>query len=299
VRCTQQAVYIENCLITAPHSEQPRKYGENRNANIILKEITVETLLPYRKKLENHPVYKAVESSKDLRYFMEHHVYSVWDFMSLLKYLQSVIAPAQYPWVPMGDASVRRFINELVLEEESDQTHVEGEFSSHFELYQRSMLEIGADTDPIADFVSKAETQGVEVALKLPSVPPPSARFTSTTFQLIKEGKPHKVAAAFALGREHIIPCMFRSILKETGVSDRQAPIFHFYLNRHVDLDEGSHAPLSLRLLNGLCDHDETKVREAIDAAKLAISARLELWDGVLESINKPEQTLAVNSFAS
>ena len=230
---------------------------------------------------------------------MEHHVYSVWDFMSLLKYLQSVIAPAQYPWVPMGDASVRRFINELVLEEESDQIHVEGEFSSHFELYQRSMLEIGADTDPIAAFVSKAETKGVEVALKLPCVPPPSARFTSATFQLIKEGKPHKVAAAFALGREHIIPCMFRSILDKTGVSSRQAPIFHFYLNRHVNLDEGSHAPLSLRLLNGLCNHDETKIKEAIDAAKLAISARLELWDGVLESINKPEQTLAVNSFAN
>ena len=292
-------MWLENNLLNASHSGHSRNYGENRNANIILKEIIVDTLLPYRKELEDHPVYKAVKSSKDLRCFMEHHVYSVWDFMSLLKYLQSVIAPAQYPWVPMGDASVRRFINELVLEEESDQIHVEGEFSSHFELYQRSMLEIGADTDPIAAFVSKAETQGVEVALKLPCVPPPSARFTSATFQLIKEGKPHKVAAAFALGREHIIPCMFRSILDKTGVSSRQAPIFHFYLNRHVNLDEGSHAPLSLRLLDGLCDHDETKIKEAIDAAKLAISARLELWDGVLKSINTPEQTLAVNSFAN
>ena len=46
-------------------------------------------------------------------------------------------------------------------------------------------------------------------------------------------------------------------------------------------------------------DKREAIPREAIDAAKLAISARLELWDGVLESINKPEQTLAVNSFAS
>jgi hypothetical protein len=47
--------------------------------------------------------------------FMQHHVYSVWDFMSIVKYLQQQIAPTQVPWIPFGDGSVRRFINELVL----------------------------------------------------------------------------------------------------------------------------------------------------------------------------------------
>ena len=78
---------------------------------------------------------------------------------------------------------------------------------------------------------------------------------------------------------------MFRSILKQTGVSEQQAPVFHYYLNRHVELDGDFHAPLSLRLLNSLCEGDETKIQEAITAAQTAVQARLQLWDGVLDCI--------------
>lgn len=252
------------------------------------KDITSEILVGFKTRLEDHPIYEAVASIEDLRCFMQHHVYSVWDFMSLIKYLQSVIAPTTYPWSPHSDASVRRFINELVLEEESDETQIPGQFSSHFELYHQAMAEIGADTAPSAQFVKTAAAQGIDHALALPGVPMPSKRFTSRTFAFINGNKPHEVAAALALGREHIIPCMFRSILKRIGVSDTQAPIFHFYLNRHIHLDEDFHAPLSLRLLNGLCGGDETKIQEAIAAANSAVSARIEFWDGVLMAIKSP-----------
>ncbi|MBI1423283.1 MAG: DUF3050 domain-containing protein [Gammaproteobacteria bacterium] len=248
-------------------------------------EITSEILSGFKSRLEDHPIYEAVAGIEDLRCFMEHHVYSVWDFMSLIKYLQSVIAPTSYPWSPRGDGSVRRFINELVLEEESDETQTPGQFSSHFELYHKAMTEIGAETAMSAQFVQTAATQGIEQALALPGVPEPSRRFTTRTFSFINANKPHEVAAALALGREHIIPCMFRAILKRIGVSDQQAPIFHFYLNRHIHLDEDFHAPLSLKLLNGLCAGDATKTQEAIAAANSAVNARIEFWDGVLAAI--------------
>jgi hypothetical protein len=248
-------------------------------------EITSEIIESFKTKLETHPVYESVATIDDLRCFMEHHVYSVWDFMSLIKYLQSVVAPTTSPWVPLGDASVRRFINELVLEEESDETHVAGEFSSHFELYHRAMAEIGADTQPSSRFVQTVKQQGIEQALDLPDIPGPSRTFTTRTFRFIQENKPHEVAAALALGREHIIPGMFRAILHRIGVSDKQAPIFHFYLNRHIHLDEDFHAPLSLRLLNRLCYGDNGKIREAINAANAAVNARIEFWDGVYEAI--------------
>lgn len=251
-------------------------------------EITSEIIATFKGRLENHPVYEAVANIEDLRCFMEHHVYSVWDFMSLIKYLQSIIAPTAWPWVPRGDAMVRRFINELVLEEESDETNVPGEFSSHFELYRNAMAEIGADTRPSLRFIQAVTEQGIEPALASSDVPWPSRRFTSRTFEFIGEDKPHAVAAALALGREHIIPGMFRSILQRIGVSEQQAPMFHFYLKRHIHLDEDFHAPLSLRLLNRLCADDATKVREAIDAATLAVNARIEFWDGVLEAIRAP-----------
>ena len=220
---------------------------------------------------------------------MEHHIYSVWDFMSLIKYLQYEVAPTNFPWTPQAEGRVRRFINELVLEEESDETNISGEYSSHFELYLKAMSEIGADISPSQTFIKVVQEKGINEALALSSIPSPSRAFTSTTFQFIQNNKPHQVAAALALGREHIIPCMFRSILKKIGVTDKEAPIFHYYLNRHIHLDEDFHAPLSLRLLNGLCGGDEFKIEEAVDAAKEAVKARIEFWNGVLAAINSPD----------
>jgi len=249
------------------------------------REISSEIIQTFKQRLENHPVYEAVHSLEDLQVFMQHHVYSVWDFMSLIKYLQSAVAPATYPWVPRGDGDVRRFINELVLEEESDQAYGNQHFSSHFELYHAAMREIGADTSGSQAFVETVAEQGVEKALAMPAVPTPSAAFTGQTFAFIHSGRPHEVAAALALGREHIIPCMFRAILEKIGVTEQQAPIFHYYLNRHIHLDEDFHAPLSLRLLNSLVGDDQQRYREAIAAAQQAVQARVSFWDGVLAAL--------------
>jgi hypothetical protein len=54
-------------------------------------------IVALRQRLEAHPIYAALETVQDLAAFMQHHVYSVWDFMSLIKYLQSAVAPARWP----------------------------------------------------------------------------------------------------------------------------------------------------------------------------------------------------------
>jgi len=253
------------------------------------KGISEEIISSFKQQLEQHPIYSAISTVDDLRCFMEHHVYSVWDFMSLIKYLQSKVAPDEYPWLPGGDTSVRRFINELVLEEESDQalpgsTNSDG-FSSHFELYCEAMKEIGGDPHDVLAFLDQIKTSGINNALASASIPEASRAFTHNTFKFIESGEPNVVAASLALGREHIIPCMFRSFLQEIGITEQDAPAFHYYLNRHVHLDEDFHAPLSLRLLNELCGEDNIKQKEAIDAAKAAVTARLDFWDAVLEEI--------------
>lgn len=247
--------------------------------------ITVDIITDFKQQLENHPIYEAVSSVEDLQCFMQHHVYSVWDFMSLIKYLQSTIAPTTYPWVPQGDGNIRRFINELVLEEESDKASKANAYSSHFELYKSAMHEIGADVLASERFIHIVGQEGIEKALNLPSVPDPSCIFISKTFDFINSNKPHQVAAALALGREYIIPCMFRSILQKIGVNENDTPIFHYYLNRHIHLDEDFHVPLSLKLLNELCEGDAHKIQEAIDAAQSAVKARIQFWDGVLIAI--------------
>jgi hypothetical protein len=245
-------------------------------------------ILPLQEELANHPIYRSLRTLADLRIFMTHHVFSVWDFMSLVKYLQQRIAPIEIPWMPRGDAELRRFINQLVLEEESDTVPgADGKpmYSSHFECYCHAMDEIGADARMPWEFLDLVRTQGIDRALHSDLVPLPARHFSETTFGLIREDKPHEVAAALALGRERVIPEMFRRFLREMRTSEVQAPGLHYYLERHVGLDENFHGPLSLRLLETLCEGAPEKIEEAEAAAEEAICARIRFWDGVLEAI--------------
>ena len=104
-------------------------------------------LAPLRKRLASHPIYAAIQSEQQLRLFMESHVFAVWDFMSLLKALQRSLTCVDVPWVPSRHAASRRFINEIVLGEESDE--YQHRPLSHFEIYLEAMQALDADTAPI------------------------------------------------------------------------------------------------------------------------------------------------------
>ncbi|MFN6961783.1 MAG: DUF3050 domain-containing protein [Rhodocyclaceae bacterium] len=241
--------------------------------------------------LEQHPLYAALRTLDDLRIFMTHHIYSVWDFMSLLKALQGHLAPATQPWKPRGSAAVRYFINAIVLGEESDEglPAADGQptWASHFELYCAAMREVGADPAPAIRFSETAADQGIAAAFALDNTPPAALEFMRTTFGFIASGKPHVIGAAFALGREHIIPEMFRALLERMKITRELAPAFHYYLDRHIHLDEDFHAPLSLRMVNELIGGDAVRFAEAEAAAIAAVEARIRFWDGVLHALRQ------------
>jgi len=250
--------------------------------------LDLQNILPLQRELERHPIYQSLRTLEDLRVFMAHHVFSVWDFMSLVKYLQQRIAPIALPWMPHGSPELRYFVNHLVLEEESDRAPGKDDglgYGSHFEYYCHAMSEIGADAKMPWDFLDLVREKGIDAALCSDLAPPPARCFSETTFGIIRGDKPHEVAAALALGRERVIPEMFRRFLHEMHVSEVQAPTFHFYLKRHISLDENIHGPLSLRLLETLCGDDREKIEEAETAAEESICARIRFWDGVLDAI--------------
>ena len=183
---------------------------------------------PISKRLEAHSVFSKLNTLDELRVFMEHHVFAVWDFMSLLKRLQEIYVPHGSPWVPQSDGNVVRFINEIVMEEESDQAYnSDGKrYASHFEIYLDAMKEVGASTDSINYFLSEVRTSGLEKALNLYCVPSPSREFMNHTFELIDQGKGHEIAASFSIGRESIVPVMFKRILELTKIGVNDAPVF-------------------------------------------------------------------------
>ncbi len=258
----------------------------------------LENVRKLRKELATHPVYAAVSDMKDLTIFMQHHIYSVWDFMSLVKYLQNQIAPARTPWMPFGDAQVQRFINDIVLEEESDEgiplEDGTPTYTSHFNLYAQAMEEVQKGSNKlIQEFVEKVATDSLETAMATTPIPSAAKEFMQTTFDFIHSDKPHVIAAAFALGREHIIPEMFRALLEKMKISREQAEVFHYYLDRHIQLDGDHHGPMSLRMLELLCEGDKIKIAEAEEAALQAIEARIKFWDGVLVAIESNKKRSA------
>ena len=116
------------------------------------------------------------------------------------------------PWTPAVSGHTARLINEIVLGEESDLLPGGG-YGSHFELYLGAMREIGASTASIEVFL-RLLSGGIPLsdALARSSAPPPVVPFVETTFAIIAAGRTHAIAAAFALGREDLVPQMFTSV---------------------------------------------------------------------------------------
>jgi len=164
-------------------------------------------------------------------------------------------------------------------------------FVSHFDLYIGAMEEVGADTAPVKAFLKSVQRNGIEKALKTAKIPEPARQFMLTTFGFIGSEKTHIVAAAFALGREQVIPGMFRALLADMNISKKKAPLFYYYLERHIHLDDELHGPLSLKLLSHLCKGSDAKLRAASKAGCAAIEARIAFWEGVRSALPSTAKT--------
>ena len=215
---------------------------------------------------------------------MELHVFAVWDFMSLLKELQAKLAPHGSPWLPNQNTQAVRLINEIVLEEESDQALPDSSdtFASHFQIYLNSMREVNADTTLIEKFIEMIQCHGLAKALVADFIPPSAKKFMDTTFETIRFGKVHEIAASFAYGRENLVPVMFSRLLRNSQITSKEAPLFHYYLQRHAQLDGEQHGPMAEKLVNSLTDGDPMKEKETRLAAEKSIESRIRFWDEVL-----------------
>jgi hypothetical protein len=247
-------------------------------------------LTPLRNALLDHALYKEINGLAALRRFMEHHVFAVWDFMSLLKALQARLSCVGVPWLPARDPRAARFVNEIVLGEECDEDG-RGGFLSHFELYLRAMGRCGADTTAVLAFLEKLRTgTPVPAALAAAGVPGCVERFVRQTFDLIERGSLWSLASGFTFGREDLLPALFQRIVDELNVeAGGGLEDFQYYLRRHIGLDGDEHGPMAVRLITSLCGSDEARWQEAEQAAVTALEARRDLWDAVHATLRQPK----------
>jgi hypothetical protein len=245
-----------------------------------------------RRRVTAHPIYHSLDTLEAVNTFMSHHVFAVWDFMSLLKTLQRRLTCVEVPWVPSGPTGSRRLINDIVLVEESDE--LRGGFTSHFELYLEGMHQSGADASCIEGFISLLRAgRPVPEALIAARVPGPSADFVRTTWSFVEGAPVWCQAAAFAFGREDLIPDMFDKVIAVGAQHGDRLDTFCDYLARHIEVDGEEHTPMAMQMLADLCGDDDARWQQCADTVTAALAARTRLWDGVLAAIRAGAATTA------
>lgn len=241
-----------------------------------------------KQALLTHTLYEKVQTIEDLHCFLENHIYAVWDFMSLLKALQSKLTCTTTPWFPTANTQTRYLINEIVVAEESDLT-LDGQRQSHFEMYIEAMQDCGANTSEIKEFLTNIQSlNNIFVAIKTSKLHPNIKAFLDFTFRVIEEGKAHEIAAAFTFGREDLIPSMFTAILKnfQANFPETDLKKLIYYFERHIELDADEHGPMAMGMITELCGNDSKKWSEVEQISILALEKRIGLWDAIEEQLS-------------
>jgi hypothetical protein len=241
-----------------------------------------------RERLVSHRLYGLVNSADRLRRFMESHIFAVWDFQSLLKAMQQRLTCTTLPWLPTPDPEARRLVNEIVLDEESDELP-EGGSASHFELYLDGMRQAGADTRPIDRLLSSLRAgRSLDESLEACGGPPAALDFVRRSFAVIESASTPALVAAFTYGREDVIPDMFRNLVTTLAASDPAAwSRFRYYLERHIAHDDEKHAPICRRIVARLCGEDPTAWDEASRTARGCLESRISLWDAIAADLDR------------
>ena len=245
------------------------------------------SIQPQKELLLQHSLYKKVKTVEDLQCFLENHVYAVWDFMSLLKALQSKLTCTTTPWFATQNPETRYLINEIVLAEESDLT-IDGKRSSHYEMYLEAMEACNANTTGIKQFLHEVDSlKNIFVAIKTSNLHPNIKAFLDFTFRVIEEGKTHEIVAAFTFGREDLIPSMFTEILRNFQANFPETDLSRliYYFERHIELDADEHGPMAMKMITELCGTDAQKWSDVEEVSKLALEKRIGLWDAIEETI--------------
>lgn len=253
-------------------------------------QLIFKRLSEQQRSLQSHRVFGLLKTVEDLQLFMSWHVFAVWDFMSLVKRLQRELTVVTIPWVPSPYPQSARLINDIVLGEESDATP-DGRYLSHYELYLEAMHEIGADTSTVDQFVTEVISGNRPVdALKRGDIHPAIQKFVSQTLETAQHGQLVEVLGNFYFGREDLIPHMFQCLLDQWHLTKEQAPVFIFYLERHIELDSDEHGPAALKMLKSFTDGDDEALVKLEKAAEAAIKSRLMFWDALADEIALHQQ---------
>lgn len=234
--------------------------------------------------LAQHPMYQTVQSPSHLACLMSHHVVAVFDFMTLLKSLQCQFTCVTTPWTPPSDPVMSRFLNEVVLGEESDMGP-DDQPISHFGWYLKAMEELGVSTAPISGLVNAlSQGQPSIQAVEQSTLPQAAKQFCITTFEVLQRPLVEQMAVFF-YAREDLIPAMFLPLVEQLQQTGLPCHWLVTYLQRHIEVDGDSHGPIIHQALQRLLTQGPVDLVQCQATVERSLQARLDLWQAIQSQV--------------
>ena len=144
----------------------------------------------------------------------------------------------------------------LAVSEESDEIS-KGSYLSHFEMYRKAMKVIGVSTSKIDYIITTINKNGYSRSLLSDIKIPQSCKdFMINDIKVAKSNDLAEIIGVFCIGKETIIPSMFKQIVKSIPKSNK---LLINYFHRHIDIDDTRHGPLSKKMLKVIT---KTKMNE-------------------------------------
>jgi hypothetical protein len=86
---------------------------------------------------------------------------------------------------------------------------------------------------------------------------------------------------------------MFRSIVDDINKTfPDNISTFKYYLDRHIEVDGDNHSHLALQMTANLCEQNDQFWEEAEAATIQSLQMRINLWNGIYNSILKRKNNI-------
>ncbi|KOY51772.1 DUF3050 domain-containing protein [Polaribacter dokdonensis] len=234
----------------------------------------------------NLELYSSIENKKDVKSFMENHIFAIWDYMSLMRALENNLRDNSVPWFPSNNGKNLKILYKI-LDEEEYTIDASGSVKSYFEMYLEAMEEIGANTSDILNILSHSKTINlIDEALNLTGMNIESFYYTRFIYTIIKSQKPHLMAIVFALSKELVSKVLILEDFCRKDFSNKYDKTL-FLINKLKAVNSKNYNSNAFKLASDFIGEDPQKLMEAKRAALNCVRYRDLHIEGIARSIQK------------
>ncbi len=194
-------------------------------------------ILDLRDDIIRHPIFHELKSKDALKKLFEVQVFFSWEYMQFVKCIQAEYSHGAVPWIPGKDSIVNRYLNELLLKEES-YLNSEGLPISHFELCMLAAQELGINDQDIQMFLSVLVEGDIKKAIDKCDTNFTLKRMLLDSCQIIEGKNLSEIAGVLLFAKQDLIADYFELINENTKpiFSEKEYPYLLSYLNEHLNV---------------------------------------------------------------